>query len=238
MEENILSFFDENGELLPLEEIQGQVSEIYKVVEEEESKKSTLDDFTSPDGHIKTDEAIETFSFQNRAIFLCSEINQDISVSVCEVIHFWNEIDNQDNVPIEERKPIKIYIDTPGGEMNATFSIIDSIELSKTPVWTITTGAGYSGGFFAGICGHKRIGYPHSSYLFHEGSLTYEGDSHKYLQQADFYKKQLSLLKQITIEKTKIDEREYNMHKKDDLWLTADEALEKGIIDEIATELV
>ena len=110
--------------------------------------------------------------------------------------------------------------------------------MSKTPVWTITIGRGYSGAFFIGSAGHKRYGYPHSSYLFHEGCAQDGGDAHKFLQGVKFYEKQLSMLRKITLKQTGLTGDDYKKHRKDDLWMTAEEALKYGVIDEIIEELV
>lgn len=149
------------------------------------------------------------------------------------LIRFWNQYDETHNIPKEERKPIKIYIDSIGGSLTDTMTIIDAIRLSKTPVWTICTGCAYSGGFFSLIAGHKRFAYPHSSFLFHEGSTSNGGTAGQFENYTAFYKKQLTQLKDIVVKYTKITEEEYASIKKDDIWYNAKEALEKGIIDEI-----
>lgn len=240
MNESRLKFFDDEGKLVPLDVLQKQLTSIYETVAENSKCTcgSALDMFTDPELQIDGEQVVNTFNFTNRSLYLCSEITHDHAIAFSDAIRFWNAVDEADEIPIEERSPIKIYIDSPGGDLDATFSIVDSILLSETPVWTITIGSGDSGGFFVGISGHKRIGYPHSSYLFHEGSCQNEGDAHKYLQQVDFYKKKLAMLKKLTLKNTKITEDEYKKHRKDDLWFTAEDALQKGVIDEIATKLI
>lgn len=234
-----LNFLNEQGELLPLDILQKQLEEIYNQIKENAcNESSVLEHFVNQECQINADEVLETFSFLNRSLYLCTEITHEHAIAFSDAIKFWNEMDNLDNISIEERDPIKIYIDSPGGDLDATFSIIDSITLSKTPITTITIGSGDSGGFFIGIVGHKRIGYPHSSYLFHEGCCANEGDAHKYIQFTEFYKKKLSMLKKLVLNNTKLSENDYEESRKDDLWLTADEALKYGIIDEIATELI
>ena len=87
------------------------------------------------------------------------EIDALVGDSVDSYIRFFNKQDDEDNIPIEERKPIKIFIDSPGGDLVATFTMINAIKLSKTPVYTINIGAAYSGGFFIFLAGHKRFAY-------------------------------------------------------------------------------
>ena len=173
----------------------------------------------------------------NRAILLGSIVD-GVGSSVDTYIRYWNREDNKKGIPIEEREPIKIYVDSYGGSLIDTFTMIDAINMSKTPVWTICTGAAYSGGFFTFIAGHKRIAYPLASFLYHEGSTGNMADAGKFRNFADFYTKQLDQLKDITLKYTKITPEEYQEHIKDDWWLTANEAINYGICDEIAEEFI
>lgn len=166
------------------------------------------------------------------------EIDGNVGDAIDSYIRFFNRQDEQDGIPVEERVPIKIYIDSPGGDLIATFTMINSIRMSKTPVWTINIGAAYSGGFFTFIAGHKRFAYPLSSFLFHEGSTGTSGDAGKFRNFADFYKKELDNLKKVVLEYTNITEEDYEKHINDDWWFTAEEALEYGICDEITKELI
>ena len=166
------------------------------------------------------------------------EIDGNVGDAIDSYIRFFNRQDEQDGIPVEERVPIKIYIDSPGGDLIATFTMINSIRMAKTPVWTINIGAAYSGGFFTFIAGHKRFAYPLASFLFHEGSTGTSGDAGKFRNFADFYKKELDNLKKVVLEYTDITEEDYEKHINDDWWFTAEEALEYGICDEITKELI
>ena len=163
-----------------------------------------------------------------------ADIESGIGSTIDSMIRFWNRRDEEEGLNIEERKPIKIYIDSCGGSLTDAFTIIDSIRMSKTPVITIATGCAYSAGFFIFISGHKRIAYPHASFLYHEGSATNGGTASQFRNFADFYDIQLTQLKQIVLDHTDIDEDEYNKHKKDDWRMTAEDAINYGIADEIA----
>lgn len=176
-------------------------------------------------------------SATNRELFL-GEICDGVGQTIEGYIRFWNKYDDEQNIPIEERKPIKIYVDSPGGSLTDTFTMIDAIDMSKTPVWTICTGCAYSGGFFTFIAGHRRFAYPHSSFLYHEGSTGNSADAGKFRNFADFYSKELEQLKDITLGHTKITPEEYKEHIKDDWWMTAEEAVELGVADEISKELI
>ena len=173
----------------------------------------------------------------NREVYLY-DINNGTGASIDGYIRYWNQYDKKHNIPIEEREPIKLYIDSCGGSLSDTFTIIDAIKMSKTPVYTICIGAAYSGGFFSFISGHKRIAYPHASFLFHEGSTQTGGTSGQFENYTAFYKKQLDRLKDLVLSNTKIDEEEYDKIHRDDIWYDAQEGIEKGFVDEIAKELM
>lgn len=166
------------------------------------------------------------------------DITEGVGVAVDTVIRFWNKYDEDHNIQPADRKPIKIYIDSPGGSLTDTLTVIDAIKLSKTPVYTICVGCAYSGGFFIFISGHKRYCYPNSTFLYHEGSTANGGDAGKFRNFAEFYDKQLEVLKQITISNTNIDEELYEKHRRDDWWMLASEALNLGVCDEILKELI
>ena len=178
-----------------------------------------------------------TSSLLNRELYL-GGISDEMSSGIEALIRFWNRQDDQDGLAPEDRVPIKIYIDSWGGEMVACYTIINAIELSRTPVWTINIGAAYSAGFFIYIAGHERYAYRLSSFLYHEGETQMGGDAHKFRNRADFYKKQLEQLKEHVLKYTKLTEADYDKILKDDYWLTAEEAMEKGIVDKIMTEMI
>ena len=110
-------------------------------------------------------EAVATASsLLNRELYL-GGVSDEMSSGIEALIRFWNRQDDQDGLDPEDRVPIKIYIDSWGGEMVACYTIINAIELSRTPIWTINIGAAYSAGFFIYIAGHVRYAYRLSSFL-------------------------------------------------------------------------
>lgn len=202
-----------------------------------------LDDFiTSMHDNVKEDiksfeDLINLDGALRREIYLY-DIAIGTGASIDGYIRFWNEYDNDHNIPIERREPIKIYIDSCGGSLTDTFTIIDAIKMSKTPVIGVCVGTAYSGGFFTFISCHKRMAYPHASFLFHEGSTQTGGTSSQFENYTAFYKRQLDQLKNIVLENTNISEEEYSKIRRDDVWYTAEDGIEKGFVDEILKELI
>lgn len=183
------------------------------------------------------DNIINYNNAKHRKLFL-NEIDDGVGTAIDAMIRFYNQVDDDANIPVEEREPIKIYIDSPGGNLSDTFTIVDAITMSKTPVWGIVTGMACSGGFFSLLACHKRMGYKHSTFLYHEGAVGNSGTAGQFQNFTQYYLKQLEMLKELVIEKTNYTEETYKDIKKDDVWYTSNEALDLGIIDEIIEELV
>ena len=187
---------------------------------------------------MKTFEDLINFDGSVRREVYIYDITPGLGATVDGQIRFWNQYDEDHNIPVNERKPIKIYIDSCGGSLSDTLTIIDAIKMSKTPIYTICIGTAYSGGFFTFITGHKRIAYPHASFLFHEGSTSTGGTSGQFENYTAFYKKQLDQLKDIVLTHTSISEEEYSKIRRDDIWYDAKEGIEKSFVDEIAKEFI
>ena len=183
------------------------------------------------------DDLVNIATATDRGI-LIGDIEPGLGTSVDAYIRFWNKQDELNNIPVKDRKPIKLYIDSCGGVLTDAFTIIDSIKLSKTPIIGIAAGTAYSGGFFIFIACPNRIAYPHASFLFHEGSTQTGGTSSQFENYTAFYKRQLNQLKDIVLENTNITEEEYEKIRKDDIWYDAKDGIEKGFVDKITEELV
>lgn len=174
----------------------------------------------------------------HRHLFL-GEIDDSVGEAIENLIRFWNQIDDENKATADERKPIYIFINSPGGELSATFTMIDAITMSKTPVYTVNIGCAYSGGFLTFLAGHKRIAYPNSTFLFHEGSVSeVGGDAGKFQNFSAFYKDRLDAMKEFVLAKTNMTEDFYESIKRDDFWMTATQAIEYGVADEIASSFI
>jgi len=216
IDETKIDFTDAEADLI-LEELAN------KIIDE---SKTSFVDLVNLDGAFKREAYV-------------GDIYAGLGSTIDGYIRYWNAYDEAHNIPVEERKPIKLYIDSNGGYLGDTFTMVDAIKLSKTPVWTICTGAAYSGGFLTFISGHKRIAYPSASFMFHEGSTSSGNvDAGKFRNYADFYDKELKKMEKHIIDVTKITEEEYEKHRKDDWWMCAEEGLEHGFVDEIAKEFI
>lgn len=194
------------------------------------------------EGLLNNEEAINEFDKLTNLLFAASrqlwvgDLTPEIGDLVEASIRFWNQIDDNDKIPVGDRQPIVLTVSSNGGDLDAAFTIVDAIRLSCTPVYTLNIGCAYSGGAFIAMAGHKRYCYPRATYLLHEGSIEGAGgDAHKFRNLGEFYKKRVDQIKDIVVEFSRITEEVYEKQRKDDWWFTAEEALQAGMVDEIIT---
>ncbi len=141
-------------------------------------------------------------------------------------------------MPREDRKPIKIYIDSPGGDIDEGFSLISAIELSKTPVYTINIGQWSSMSFLIGITGHKRLSLPYSTFLLHEGSSFAGGATNKVQDRVEFEKRvENEVVKPHVLKYSKMNSVEYDALTRVEYYMLPKDALEQGFIDEIVSDI-
>lgn len=132
---------------------------------------------------------------------------------------------------------LTLIINSPGGEVNSAFAIIDAMEGSAIPVHTVGLGMIGSCGFLTFLAGAKghRVLTPNTSILSHEWSWGSRGKAHElFAAQREFELTQERMLahyaKHTGLSRAKILEKLLPAH---DVWLSAQEALDLGVCDEI-----
>ena len=167
-------------------------------------------------------------------------IDYEIDLSILEVqkqIILFNQEDDDHDIPIEKRTPIKILIDSPGGYLAETMSLAAVIEMSKTPIWTFNMVEAFSGASILLISGHRKFAMPYSVALVHTGSGGMSGTHEQVVAQTRQYEKEVKVMGDYIINHTNIDQKTYNKKKKDEWYLTAEEQLQYGLVDEIITNI-
>ena len=164
--------------------------------------------------------------------------NADIEDDILEVslaIRKWNVEDN--GIEVDKRVPIKIFINSDGGSVDAVMNAIDLIKLSKTPVITIGMGKVYSAGGLLLMAGHKRYIFKHTSCLIHDGSSGAVGSIGKLIDNLKFTEKLEALIKEYIISSTKITEQMFDANYRRDWFMFSDEMIELGVADEIIDDI-
>ena len=139
--------------------------------------------------------------------------------------------------PAEQRQPIKIFIDSPGGDVTFMWSIINLIDISKTQIWTINYCTAYSAAAEILASGHKRFALPGSHVMIHNGSVSFGGQ----VDQVESMKKYFdNICKKSTehlLARTKIDPKKLKKRGVVDWFMNEDEALENGVVDRVVESL-
>lgn len=170
----------------------------------------------------------------DRVFWIEDEINDGLFEFSKQIIRF-NQLDK--NIPVEERKPIKFFIDSPGGDLETMLAFIGLVGISKTPIWTINAGVAYSAAGLILMSGHKRFAMPNSQCLIHTGSGSVSGTFDQTTEQMKNYKQLVEKMKDFILSHTNIDQKLFNKNKSKDWFINTDDQLSLGIVDKIVDDL-
>ena len=138
----------------------------------------------------------------------------------------------------ESREPVKLFINSPGGDLNEGFALIDAIMLSKTPIYTINIGQWSSMSFLIGISGHKRLSLPHATFLLHDGFSGALGTTNKVQDRVKFEERfENEVVKNHVLKHSNMKSVDYDALARVEYYLLPTDALERGFIDEIITDI-
>lgn len=197
------------------------------------------DDFADVENVLDTSlpdpDLLEQYRRLRRREIVLNEDIDDNTIDIALYIKKWNAED--DGVEVKDRKPIKIFINSDGGNVDTVLHVIDMIRLSKTPVYTIGMGRVYSSGGLLLMAGHRRFIFPHTSCLIHDGSSGAIGSIGKMLDNLEFTKRLEEKMKRYILDSTRITEEMYDQNYRRDWFLFSNEMISLGIADEIVTDI-
>lgn len=160
-------------------------------------------------------------------IFIGTPINDDIANLICaQLLHL--ESDNPD-------KDINLYINSPGGDITALFAIYDTMRFVKPDIATICFGQAASAAavlLAAGAPG-KRLALPHARILLHQPYAQAQGQGTDIELAAKEILRLRTMLDEILADHTGQSVDKIHKDTDRDFVMSAAEALEYGIIDEV-----
>jgi len=174
------------------------------------------------------DRTISEKLLQERIIFLNGEIN---SKSAGDIVTKLLYLDSQG---IDD---IKLYINSPGGEVASGLMIYDTMNLVESDVQTISVGTSASMAailLLAGKKGKRKI-LPNSKVMLHDLSGETKGKYNDVLVEFNEMNKLHHKLFKMIEENTSLTKEQIEEYLKKDFWLDSDEALKYGIVDKIIT---
>ncbi|MBR4230766.1 MAG: ATP-dependent Clp protease proteolytic subunit [Bacilli bacterium] len=159
-----------------------------------------------------------------RIIFLTGEINDQIANTIVGELLYLDSKSNED---------IYLYINSPGGSVTAGLAIYDTINYVKSKVITIGIGMCASMGAFLLSSGKKRYALPNCEIMIHEPLGGAQGQASDIKIASDQILKIKQIINKIFAKNTKKSITKIEKDTLKDTYMTAKEALEYGLIDEI-----
>ena len=164
---------------------------------------------------------------KDRIVFLGGEIDDNVANLVVAQLLFL-EMEDPD-------ADISLYINSPGGSVTAGMAIYDTMQYIKPQVRTVCIGMAASMGAFLLMAGEKgkRLALPNSEVMIHQPLGGAQGQATDILIHAEYITKINNKLNRILAERTGQPLEKVMADTERDHFLSAEEALEYGIVDEI-----
>ncbi len=164
---------------------------------------------------------------RERIIFVTGQVEDTMAASICMQLLFL-EAENP-------KKEIAMYINSPGGVVTSGLSIYDTMQFIRCPISTIVMGQAASMGSLLATAGAKglRFALPHASIMVHQPSGGFQGQVTDILIHAKNVENLKRRLNEIYVKHTGRSIKEIEEALDRDNFLTAEEAVKFGLIDEV-----
>ncbi len=174
--------------------------------------------------------SLDDMLLDNRIVFLIGEISY---ARATEVIMKMLYLDN-----LKQSSEISLYINSPGGSVDDTMAIYDTIRFVGSPVATYCIGRAQSGGAVVLAAGTKgrRFALPHAKVMLHQVWGGVSGQAADIKIQAEEILKAKTMINEILSKHTGQPIDKIAAETERDRYMTADEAKEYGLIDEVLHE--
>jgi len=171
-------------------------------------------------------ELLMTRILKTRNILLSGEVNKSLAERVVRQLLLLED-DGDD--------PIKIFIDSPGGDADAGFAILDMIRFVKPPVYTIGMGLVASAASMILLASPKdhRFGLPNSHYLIHQPLSGIRGVATEIEIHARELERLRTRINQLISDETGQPQDKVEKDTDRDFWMTAEESVDYGLIKKI-----
>jgi ATP-dependent Clp protease protease subunit len=174
--------------------------------------------------------SLDDMLLDNRIVFLIGEISY---ARAAEVIMKMLYLDN-----LKRDSEISLYINSPGGSVDDTMAIYDTIRFVSSPIATYCIGRAQSGGavvLAAGTKG-KRFALPHAKVMLHQPWGGVSGQAADIKIQAEEILKAKTMINEILAKHTGQPIEKIAAETERDRYMTADEAKDYGLIDDVLHE--
>ncbi len=163
---------------------------------------------------------------KTRNILLSGEINKPLAERVVRQLLLLSD-DSED--------PIRVFIDSPGGDADAGYAILDMMRFVSAPVYTIGMGLVASAGALILLASPKehRLGLPNSHYLIHQPLSGMRGNASEIEIHAREIERMRARINQLIANETGKPLKQVETDTDRDYWLNAEEAKDYGLISRV-----
>lgn len=193
------------------------------------------DDEEEKKGAPAADPLAEKF-LKTRQIILSGEVNKELADKVVRQLLMLEADADEDGKNAD--KPIYMYIDSPGGDVDAGFAIFDMIRFVKPPVVLIGMGlvASAAALILLSVPRERRMALPNSHYLIHQPMSGMKGVATDIEIHAHELAKTRAKLNQIIADETGKPLEQVERDTDRDYWLDAEAAREYGLVSRVITK--
>ena len=165
---------------------------------------------------------------KTRNILISGEINKDLAEKTIRQLLLLEDMENA---------PIRVFIDSPGGDADAGYALFDMIRFVKPEVWTIGTGLVASAAAIVQLASPKerRIGLPNSHYLIHQPLSGIRGVATDIEIHARELEKLRAKINRLISEETGVPVEQVEKDTDRDYWMNTEEAVQYGLISRVVT---
>lgn len=164
-------------------------------------------------------------------IITLNEIEGD---PVNDIIRLIYEI-NEEDAKKQTSEPIKLIINSLGGELYSGLALIDVIDNSQTPIHTICHGSAMSMGLIVFVAGHNRFASKYATFMYHEASYLAEGKMKYHRQEIKEAERTDKLCDDHLILRTQLTTKQLKAvrDKQDEWYFDVETAVKYGVVDKI-----
>ncbi|MDR1635922.1 MAG: ATP-dependent Clp protease proteolytic subunit [Treponema sp.] len=165
---------------------------------------------------------------KTRTILISGEIKKDLAERTIRQLILLEDMGDE---------PIRIFIDSPGGDADAGYAIFDMIRFVKPPVWTVGMGLVASAAAIIQLASPKerRVGLPNSHYLIHQPLSGIRGVATDIEIHARELEKLRGKINRLIADETGAPFAQVEKDTDRDFWMNAGEAADYGLISRVVT---
>lgn len=196
----------------------------------------TMADKNADNTEVKKESSIPEDN-KNREFLLNKNVSAESVEKIVKGIFEINRYDDRKESEDSEyiREPIKVVVDSYGGNLYCGLLLVNAIENSDTPIHTYCYSKAMSMGFIIFVVGHRRFASPTATLMYHDAGTTLGGTLENIQQGVNQAKRVIKRFDDIIVAYTNIKQSKLDRVKREkkNWYIFGDDAVELGLVDEL-----